>query len=94
MTKEVERTPLNLPDPDPFQGREVEWVVITSENAQEIWAELEKNNTDMVLFGLTDEGYESLALNMAEIRNIINEYRIILVKYKEYYETTKDPAAE
>ena len=76
--------------PQPLAMRDVQWVVITPENADEIWAMLDQSNTDMVLFGLTDEGYESLAINIANIRNAMNEQRIIILKYKEYYEPSED----
>jgi hypothetical protein len=40
----------------------------------------------MVLFGLTDDGYEMLAFTMAELRNFIAQQRAITTKYREYYE--------
>ena len=90
-TKAVERTKLNLADPAPLQARELKWVLITRENAEKVFAELEKNGVDVVLFGLTDEGYEQLAMTMAELRNHIATQRSIIIKYKEYYEPTKTP---
>ena len=85
-TKAVERTKLNLPDPPPLQAREVQWVIITKDNAQEVFKRLEEKGVDIVLFGLTDEGYEQLAITMAELRNYIAQQKIIIVKYKDYYE--------
>jgi len=41
------------------------------------------------LFGLTDDGYESLSVTMAELRNHIAAQRQIIIKYKEYYEPAK-----
>ena len=37
------------------------WIIITSDNAEEVFAKLKENNTDPVLFGLSDEDYELLA---------------------------------
>jgi hypothetical protein len=91
QTKAVERTRLNLADPAPLQGRELTWIVITPENAEEVWKRLKEENTDLVLFAITDDGYEQLALTMAELRNFIASQRAIIVKYKEYYEPTKTP---
>jgi hypothetical protein len=54
-----------------------------------VWKKLEESNSDLVLIGLTDDGYESLAVTMAEIRNFIAEQRTIILKYKEYYEPVK-----
>jgi hypothetical protein len=91
QTKAVERTRLNLADPAPLKGRELNWIVVTPENAEEVWKKLKEENTDLVLFAITDDGYEQLALSMAELRNFIAQQRAIIVKYKEYYEPPKTP---
>ena len=73
------------------QAREIKWIIITKENAQETFKKLEEKGVDIVLFGLTDEGYEQLAMTMAELRNYIATQRNIIIKYREYYEPTKTP---
>jgi hypothetical protein len=88
-TKAVERTRLNLPDPAPLSPKPIEWILITPANAEQVFADLKAKNADMVLFGLTDDGYESLAITMAELRNLIASQRQIIIKYKEYYEPDK-----
>jgi len=88
QTKAVERTRLDLPDPSPLTSREINWILITPENAEKVFADLKERKVDLVLFGITDEGYEQLSLTMAEIRNYIATQRAIIVKYKEYYEPT------
>lgn len=87
---EVERTRLNLKDPKPLNKHEIKWIVITPENAEKIWNDLRESNTDLVLIGLTDDGYEQLAISIAEIRNFIAQQRAIIIKYKEYYEPAKE----
>lgn len=89
QTKQVERTPLNIADPTPLKGREIKWVVITPQNAEQVWQKLTQENTDLVLFALTDDGYESLAITMAELRNFIAQQRTIILQYKNYYEPPK-----
>ena len=86
QTKAVERTKLNLKLPPPLQAREMDWLVVTPDNIEEVWKQLKEKDTDLVLFALTDNGYEQLALTIAEVRNLINSQRVILIKYKEYYE--------
>lgn len=93
-TQAVERTPLNLKEPAPFKGRELNWIIVTPENAEEVWKKLKESNTDVVLFAITDDGYEQLALTMAELRNVIAQQRAIIIKYKEYYEPPKAPASK
>jgi hypothetical protein len=89
QTKAVERTPLNLPEPTPLRGRAVEWIVVTPENIDQVWERLREKKVDLVLFAITDDGYEELALSMAELRNFIAQQRSIIIKYKEYYEPSK-----
>ena len=61
FTKEVERTPLNLESPQPPKMENINWVIITSENADEVFAKLKEDGKDQVLFGLSDDDYELIA---------------------------------
>ncbi len=88
-TKAEERIRLDLSDPAPLTSRDIKWIIITKDNAEQVFKDLESKGVDIVLFGLTDEGYEQLALTMAEIRNYIATQKTIIIKYKEYYEPKK-----
>jgi hypothetical protein len=87
--KSVERTPLSLPQPSPLKAREFEWIVVTPQNIDQVWAKLKEQNVDLVLFALTDDGYQELAMTMAEVRSMIASQKAIIIKYKEYYEPPK-----
>jgi hypothetical protein len=87
--KAVDRTPLNLADPQPLKPTVPQWRVITPENQAQVFAELKSKNTDQVLFALTDDGYEELSIDIAQIRTLIAQQRDIIVKYREYYEPKK-----
>lgn len=84
--KAADRAPLDLPDPRPIRPTAVEWIVVTPENVSKVWAELKKKNVDLVLFAVTDDGYEILATDMAQIRNFMAQQHEIIIKYREYYE--------
>ena len=84
---EVKRAPLNLDRPEPIVMDELNWIIINSENAEEVFAKLKEKGTDPVLFGLTDDEYEDLSMNFAQIRNYIIQQNFVLDKYKEYYES-------
>lgn len=86
ITKQEETVRLDLKHPQPISPLEVKWVVITPENAEEVFKKLKEKGTDLVLFGLTDEGYERLSINVAKFRDYIDNQRAIIVEYKEYYE--------
>jgi hypothetical protein len=87
--EEVARTALNIPDPTPLRPRTQDWILITPDNADAVWRRLKESNTDLVIIGLTDDGYERLALDMAEIRNFVAQLRGILNQYRQYYEPAK-----
>lgn len=85
-TKAEEKTRLNLSEPESLSLSAPTFIIITPENADEVWKGLNEGNDDAVLFGLTDQGYEKLAILIAELRNFINTQRMIIKQYKEYYE--------
>lgn len=84
--EEVPRAQLNLEKPTPLQMEQLQWIIITSENADEVFKKLEEQGIDPVLWGLTDKDFELLAKNFARIRNQMKITNDLLDKYKEYYE--------
>ena len=83
---EEPRAKLNHPMPTPLQLEEIKWIIITSENAEEVFAKLEAAGIDPVLFGITDKDYQLLAKNFAQIRQKLQETNNLLEEYKKYYE--------
>ena len=94
FTKEVKRIPLNLDEPNPLKLGKVDWVVINKDNYEEVFKKLQEGNKDIVLFGLTDDGYEQLAINFAQVRKYIMLNRNVLMQYKKYYEGDNDGTEE
>ena len=96
VTKPVERTPLAVALPPPLSVKPIEWRVITEENAKEVFDQLRQDKVDVVLIGLTDDGYKNLAVTVTELRNLMAQYREILIQYQNYYEPKKkaEPEAE
>ena len=92
--KEVPRAQLNLEKPTPLQIEQLHWIIITSENAEEVFKKLEADGIDPVLWGLTDKDFELLAKNFAQIRNKLVETNALLDKYKEYYESEEEKDGE
>ena len=87
--KQVEREKLNLNKPTPLQLEQLRWIIITSENAEEVFKRLEEEGIDPLLFGLTDKDFQLIAKNFAQIRNQLKITNDLLDKYKEYYEPEK-----
>ena len=84
---EVPRAKLDLPDPETPRIDDLNWIIITSKNADEVFAKLKEKNIDPVLFGLTDDDYETLAVNFAQIRAYMIKQKLTLDQYREYYES-------
>jgi len=82
----VPRAQLNLEKPTPLELENLRWIIITSENAEEVFKKLEEQGIDPVLWGLTDKDFEMLAKNFARIRNQLKITNDLLDQYKEYYE--------
>ena len=87
---EVEREKLNLKKPTALELEQLRWIIITSENAEEVFKKLEAEGIDPVIFGLTDKDFEMLSKNFAKIRNQLMQTNELLDKYKEYYESEED----
>lgn len=85
-TQPVSRVPLDLAQPDVLQLTPVRWRVITPENAEQIWREMQESGNEAVVFAITPQGYEQLSLDFAAIRNHIAQQRTVIMKYKDYYE--------
>jgi uroporphyrinogen-III synthase len=88
--EEVKRQELNLEKPTPLQLEQIKWIIITSENADEVFKKMEEQGLDPVLFGLSDKDYQLIAKNFAQIRNQLKITNDILDKYKEYYEPEEE----
>ena len=87
---EEPRQKLNLPDPMPLTLEDIRWIIITSDNAEQVFKKLEEQGIDPVLFGLTDKDYELLSKNFAQIRQKLQENNSLLEEYKKYYEGTEE----
>lgn len=86
---EKKREPLNLPLPEPLKLQDVEWIIVTKENVDEVMEKVKEEGGDYAVFAITDEGYKKLSTNFADIRNKLYEQNQIILSYKEYYEGGK-----
>lgn len=89
VTKPAEKTRLDIALPEPIKTKPFKWVVVTPANSEEIFKKMEQDGEDLALFAITPDGYQSLAMTIADLRNLINTQRNIILRYKEYYEPQK-----
>jgi DNA-binding PadR family transcriptional regulator len=85
----VERPALVLPDTVELELRNADWEIITEENAETLWKELQESGEPIVIYALTTEGYEALSLNMADVIKLLSQQKAVIEAYKEYYEQTE-----
>jgi len=85
-SKPIKRPQLILPAAEALNNnRPIEWYIITPDNAEEVYERLAKKGRPLVLFGLTDKGYENLALNLSDLRAFIQQKEAIIAAYDRYY---------
>lgn len=82
-TIEVPRPAPIVPPVDQLRLREVKWIIITPENIEESFAKIQSG--EVVLFALTTDGYENIALNLSDIRALIEQQKKIIAIYESQY---------
>ena len=94
LSEPVNSVALNPPNIRDLELQGIKWFIVTPENIDEVFKKLEDQNKDVVLFGITDDGYKGLALNLAQIRELLLQQKAIIEAYKEYYEETEQRIEE
>ena len=84
-TVEVERRIPVQNRPQPIRmNTTMKWWVVTEENFQEFKKKFEEENGDpLVAYVLSVRDYETLALNIAEIKRYIEQQKEIIIYYEE-----------
>ena len=94
QTVEVEkRIPLQT-NPTQLQFNEVYWHVVTEANFDEFIEKFKKENGNAwVFYAISVRSYESMALNMAELKRYIEQQKQIIIYYEEAVKP-KEPSVE
>ena len=90
QTIEVQR---NIPiqnRPARLELNNIKWFVVTDQNFEEFKEKFIKQNGEFLFFTLSVRDYETLALNMAEIKRYVEQQKSIIV----YYEKALSPKEE
>ena len=85
QTVEVERNIPKQNRPQPItMNTTMKWWVVTEENFKEFKEKFQKENGDpLVAYVISVKDYETLALNMAEIKRYIEQQKSIIVYYED-----------
>ena len=79
----IERTIPLQPAPQPVNMPPVEWFVVTEDNLDEFLGRIENNVGDVVFIAVTPDGYENLALGIADLRRYIGQQQSIIAYYED-----------
>lgn len=83
----IDRPTLILPPTETLEMKEVDWIIITPDNAEEYFAKMQENGESISFFALTADGYSALGINMAQLLELISQQKAIIVAYEEYYDS-------
>ena len=90
QTIEVQR---NIPiqnRPARLELNNIKWFVVTEQNFEEFKEKYIKQNGEFLFFAISVRDYETLALNMADIKRYIKQQKQIII----YYEKALSPKEE
>ena len=83
QTVEVER---NIPiqnSPRQLDMSPIKWYVVTEENFEKFKEKFAKENGEFLFYVISIRDYETLALNMAEIKRYMEQQKEIIIYYEE-----------
>ena len=61
----------------------IKWYVVTDQNFEEFKEKYIKQNGEFLFFAISVRDYETLALNMADIKRYIEQQKQIIIYYEE-----------
>ena len=82
-TIEVDRVIPTQMRPQPISLHDITWFVVTEQNFKDFKARYTKQNGTFLFYAISVRDYETLALNMAEIKRYVDQQRQIIVYYEK-----------
>lgn len=76
----IKRPQLIVPDVDIVDLREINWIIVTNENYEQVI----KDNAP--LFALTEQGVKAVMLNMSDLLSLVEQQEVIIAAYKDFLE--------
>ena len=82
-TVQVDRVIPTQNRPRPLNMNNIKFYVVTSENFEDFKKRYEKDNGIFLFYALSVRDYETLAINMAEIKRYIEQQKHIIIYYEK-----------
>ena len=83
QTVEVDRVIPTQMRPQPINLHDITWFVVTDQNFKDFKARYTKQNGAFLFYAISVRDYETLALNMAEIKRYIDQQKQIIIYYEK-----------
>ena len=91
-TVEVERNVPLQNRPRQLQLNDIHWYVVTEENFAEFKKKFQEENGDpLVAYVISVKDYETLAIDMAEIKRYIEQQKQIIIYYEKALSPKEEP---
>ena len=72
-----------VPRPDPIKMRNADIVVVTEANIEEVIERVKTEQGDFVLYAMTAQSFEALALSFEQIKKFIEAQNAVILYYEE-----------
>ena len=82
-TVEVERVIPTQNRPRPVKMNDVHFYVVTEDTFDEFRKRFENENGDFLFYAISVRDYETIALNMSELKRFIEQQKQIIIYYEE-----------
>ena len=82
-TVEVERKIPTQKRPRPVKMNDVYFYVVTEDTFESFKERFKKENGDLLFYALSVRDYETIALNMAELKRFIDQQQQVIVYYEK-----------
>ena len=82
-TVQVERVIPTQNRPRPLNMNNIKFYVVTSDNFEDFKKRYEKDNGTFLFYALSVRYYETLAINMADIKRYIEQQKQIIIYYEK-----------
>ena len=90
-TPEIDAPTIRIvPRPSPVELKNADIVVVTEANLEAVVERIKTEQGDFVLYAMTAQSFESLALNFEQIKKFIEEQNAIILYYEESVTPTDD----
>jgi len=93
-TVEVDRIIPTQTRPQPIDLHDITWFVVTDQNFKDFKARYTKQNGAFLFYAISVRDYETLALNMAEIKRYIDQQKQLIIYYEKAVAPKPKPPPE